>query len=132
MEGKPIKSRMEYFKERAKKLKRDVYALYIAVRRKDVPWYAKVFGVIVVGYALSPIDLIPDFVPVLGYLDDLFIVPGGIWIILKMIPQNVMEECRAQAEEKFTMCRPKSYLTAIIIVLLWLAIIGFVILKIIM
>ncbi len=79
---------------KAEQLKTDTYALYLAYKDPRVPWYAKVFVAITVAYALSPIDLIPDFIPVLGYLDDLIIIPVAIYLSLKMIPKEILEECR--------------------------------------
>ena len=74
------------WREKAEQLRTDTYALYLACKHPGVPWYAKLFAALVVGYALSPIDLIPDFIPVLGYLDDLIIVPAGVYLLVKMIP----------------------------------------------
>ena len=88
---------IERWRQQARKLKLETYALYLAYRDPRVPWYAKVFTLLVVAYALSPIDLIPDFIPVLGYLDDLLLVPLSIYIALKMIPGRVMQECREKA-----------------------------------
>ena len=85
------------WKARARQLKAEVYALYLAYRDPRVPWYAKVLAACVVGYALSPIDLIPDFIPVLGYLDDLVLIPLGIALTLRLIPPEVLDECRARA-----------------------------------
>jgi uncharacterized membrane protein YkvA (DUF1232 family) len=84
-------------KEWARDIKRDVRALYLASRDPRVPWYAKALGIAVAAYALSPIDLIPDFVPVLGYLDDLIIVPLGIFLVVRLIPPDIMAEHRAAA-----------------------------------
>ncbi len=84
------------------------------------PWYAKVFAVFIIGYALSPIDLIPDFIPVLGYLDDLVIVPAGIALLLKMIPKEVMEECREKARLQSGNKNPKNWIAGLVIVLIWL------------
>ena len=85
------------WRERIRKLNLEVYALYLAFRDKRCPWYAKVWIGLVIGYAVSPIDLIPDFIPVLGQIDDLIIVPAGIAVALKMIPKDVMAECRQRA-----------------------------------
>lgn len=79
-------------------MKRDVHALYLAARDPRVPWYAKVAAIAVAAYALSPIDLIPDFIPVIGYLDDLLIVPAGILLAVKLVPPDLMTEFRAAAE----------------------------------
>ena len=81
------------------RLKREITALYLAYKDPRVPWTAKVFSAVVVGYALSPLDLIPDFIPVLGYLDDLILLPLGIWLALKMIPPEVLAECRQKARQ---------------------------------
>ena len=98
---------------------RDVYAVYLAARDPRVPWYAKALAFCVAGYALSPIDLIPDFVPVLGYLDDLIIVPLGILIVVKLIPPEIIAEHRALAAE--SQGRPVSHTAAIVIVVVWAA-----------
>ena len=104
----------------AKSLKTEVHALYLACRDPRVPWYAKAIAVFVVAYALSPIDLIPDFVPVLGYLDDLIIVPLGIWLVRRMIPAEIMLECRAAARSDTRWSRPRNYAAAAVIVTIWL------------
>ena len=111
-------------RERARALKRDTHALYLACRDPRTPWYAKVLAGAVVAYALSPIDLIPDFVPVLGYVDDLVIVPLGLRLALRLIPAPVMAECRARAAAAGA--RPTSRAAAVFIVLLWLAAAAFV------
>ena len=84
-------------KEKAKKLKQEIYVLYLAYKDPRVLWYAKIFIVILVGYAISPIDLIPDFIPVIGYLDDLILLPLGIFLAIKMIPREVIIECRKES-----------------------------------
>jgi uncharacterized membrane protein YkvA (DUF1232 family) len=106
-------------KEWARIVKRDVHALYLASKDSRVPWYAKVLAVAVAGYALSPVDLIPDFIPVLGYLDDIIIVPLGILLVVRLIPPEVMAEHRetaAAAQE-----RPVSRTAGIVIVVIWAA-----------
>jgi uncharacterized membrane protein YkvA (DUF1232 family) len=103
----------------ARDLKRDAYAVYLASRDPRVPWYAKAAAVAVAAYALSPIDLIPDFIPVVGYLDDLLIVPLGVWIVVRLIPDQVMVECRARADEAAE-C-PSSRAGMVAILLLWIA-----------
>ena len=102
----------------ARTLKRDVHALYLAARDPRVPWYAKAVAISVAGYALSPIDLIPDFIPVLGYLDDLIIVPLGIWLAVRLIPAEIMAEHRATAEA--AQRRPTSKTGAAVIVTIWI------------
>jgi len=84
--------RLKSWKEKAKKLKTEIYALYLAYRDPRVPWYAKAFIAAIVGYVLCLLDLIPDFIPVLGYVDDIILIPAGITLAIKMIPQDVLEE----------------------------------------
>ena len=101
----------------ARKLKVEVYALYLAYKDPRVPWYARVFAAVVVGYAFSPIDLIPDPVPVLGYLDDLILIPLGIALAIKMIPPPVLAECREKARNAKD--RPVSKVAAVVVVVVW-------------
>ena len=108
------------WKARARQLQAEVYALYLASRDPRVPWYAKAVAACVVGYALSPIDLIPDFIPVLGYLDDLVLIPLGIALALRMIPAAVMVECRARARAELADGKPVSRVAAAVIVAIWL------------
>jgi uncharacterized membrane protein YkvA (DUF1232 family) len=105
---------VENWKARARQLKADVYALYFACRDPRTPWYAKLLAAVVVAYALSPIDLIPDFIPILGYLDDLILVPLGILAVVKLIPPEVLGECRERAAEATS--RPTSWIAAVFIV----------------
>ncbi len=107
------------WRERAHRLKREIIALALAARHPGTPWYAKAWVGLVVAYAFSPIDLIPDFIPVLGQLDDLLLVPLGIALALRMIPSEVMAECRQQAER--ITAKPSSWWVAVLIVLLWLS-----------
>ena len=101
----------------ARALKRELYALYLASRDPRTPWYAKAAIAGVLAYALSPIDLIPDFIPVLGYLDDLVLLPAGIWVALRLIPSAVMAESRARAEEAVRL--PASKVGLIVVLCLW-------------
>jgi len=110
----------EIWKHRARQLKSEVYALYLACRDPRVPWYAKAFTACVVGYALSPIDLIPDPIPILGYVDDLILVPLGIVLARKMIPPNVLDECREEARARMNEHRPKNWTAATVIIVIWL------------
>jgi uncharacterized membrane protein YkvA (DUF1232 family) len=105
----------------AKSLKRDVMTLWFVLRHPHTPWLARALAAILTAYALSPIDLIPDFIPVLGYLDDLIIVPVGIWLLLKIIPEQVLMECRNQADEWFRQDqqKPRSWMGLVIILGLW-------------
>ncbi len=106
---------------RAKDLQHDTHALLLAYRDRRVPWYAKVLLVVVIAYALSPIDLIPDFIPVIGYLDDLLIVPAGIYLALKMIPKPLMDEYRARARAQPLKGRAK-WLAIGAVALVWLVV----------
>jgi uncharacterized membrane protein YkvA (DUF1232 family) len=105
-------------RDRASDLKRDTYAVYLAARHPRTPWYAKVLAAAVVAYALSPFDLIPDFIPVIGYLDDMIIVPLGIAAVLRLVPSDVMQDCREQA--RIRMERPVSWIGAAFMVAVWL------------
>ena len=109
----------------AKRVKRDGLTLWFAGKNPRTPWYAKALGVFVVAYALSPIDLIPDFIPVLGYVDDVLLLPGLIWLAIKLLPPDVLAECRTQADEwmRIKGSKPSSRVGAALIVVLWLAIV---------
>ena len=110
------------WKRWAGRLKSETHALYLAYRDPRVPWYAKLFAALVVGYAFSPIDLIPDAIPVLGYLDDLILVPLGVALAVRMIPEDVLSESRQKAREMVERGeRPVSRAAAAVIVVLWLA-----------
>jgi uncharacterized membrane protein YkvA (DUF1232 family) len=124
-------SALARWKLRARQLQAEVYALYLAYRDPRVPWYAKAVAVCVVGYALSPIDLIPDFIPVLGYLDDLVLIPLGIALVLRMIPPAVMDECRARARAELAGGRPVGRAAAALIVVIWLGLAVLVVLLIV-
>src|ERR1700674_4841480 len=112
----PVASKL---KDWARAIKRDVHAIYLAARDPRVPWYAKALVLCVAGYALSPVDLIPDFIPVLGYLDDLIIVPLGIMAVVKLITPEIMAEHRAAAA--MVAERPMSRIAATVIVVIWIA-----------
>ena len=107
------------WKTKSAQLKSEIYALYLAYKHPRTPWYAKVLAALIIGYALSPIDLIPDFIPVVGYFDDLIIVPLGIALLVKIIPGDILEECRAKAEADLSKRKP-NWIAAIIIVLIWI------------
>jgi uncharacterized membrane protein YkvA (DUF1232 family) len=107
------------WRERARALKKETVALTLACRHPRVPWYAKVLALIVVGYALSPIDLIPDFIPVFGYLDDIVLVPIGIMIVIRMIPAEVLTECRQKAEAMAVQATRAGKIAAAAIVTIW-------------
>lgn len=111
----------ENWKDQTKRLKVEVHALYLAYRDPRVPWHARIFAALVVGYAFSPIDLIPDFVPILGYLDDLILIPLGIKLALSLIPKEVMEESRVRAREIDLQNKSVNWIAASIIILIWIA-----------
>ncbi|HEY9610472.1 YkvA family protein [Allocoleopsis sp.] len=111
---------MQTWKQQVRKLKKETYAIYLACKDSRVPWYARVFAGIIVAYAFSPIDFIPDFIPILGYLDDLLLVPLGIILVLKMIPPAVLEECRQKAEAAMGEGKPTNWIAAAVIVAIWL------------
>jgi uncharacterized membrane protein YkvA (DUF1232 family) len=115
--GTPQRALLDRLRERARVLKRETYVLYLAARNPRTPWYAKVLAAAVVAYALSPVDLIPDFIPIIGYLDDLIIVPLGIAAVLRLIPAEILNECRAQAQVR--MEQHVSWVGAAFMVTVW-------------
>ena len=108
-------------KQRARALKAETYVLYLAARHPGTPWYAKLLVAAIVAYALSPIDLIPDFVPVLGLLDDLLLIPLGIALAIRLVPPAVLAECRARALERRKLV---SRVAGAVIVVIWLAVVA--------
>ena len=111
---------IQKMKKWARDLKKQLLVLYLAYRDERVPWYAKLFTMLVVAYAFSPIDLIPDFIPILGYLDDLILVPLGVYLALKLIPKEVLENCKRKMEKKLLINKPKNWITAFLIICIWL------------
>jgi uncharacterized membrane protein YkvA (DUF1232 family) len=111
---------LQGWKQRARQLKTEVYALYLAYKDPRVPWYARIFAACVVAYAFSPIDLIPDPIPVLGYLDDLILIPLGITLAVKMIPAPVLAECREKARAAMQGGKPVNWIAASVIIAIWL------------
>jgi uncharacterized membrane protein YkvA (DUF1232 family) len=109
------------FKEWVKRLRRDTLALWFACRDKRTPWGVRLLGILIVAYALSPIDLIPDFIPIIGYLDELILLPAGLWILLRLIPEQVLSDCRIKADEWLASgnAKPRSVLGTAIVVLIW-------------
>ena len=119
---------LDALRQRARTIKRDTYALYLASRDPRTPWYVKLIAGLLVAYALSPIDLIPDFVPVLGYVDDLIIVPAGLLLIARLLPAEVLADARRQAQTE--MDRPSYRWAALTVIAIWLLIavvIGYVV-----
>ncbi len=107
-------------KEKTEQLKTELYALYLAYKDPRVPWYAKIIIVIIVGYFVNPIELIPDFIPFIGYLDDLVILLIGIYLLRKMIPKDIMAECRDKARTKLNNGMGKTWVVTLVIVIIWL------------
>ena len=127
-EGDPRRQResrvsLANLKARARRLKADVAALYYAAHHPSTPWYAKLFIVAIVAYALSPIDLIPDFIPVLGFVDEIVLLPFAILLAVRLVPGGVMEECRARAAAGRLGRTREGRIGAALIVLLWIALI---------
>ena len=110
---------IEAWKQKARELKVEVYALYLAYKDPRVPLFARIFAACVVGYAFSPIDLIPDPIPILGYLDDLVLIPLGVVLARKMIPRVVLDECREQARAEMKREKPVNWAAAAIIIVIW-------------
>jgi uncharacterized membrane protein YkvA (DUF1232 family) len=118
---------LQAWKNRVHQLKTELYALYLAYRDPRVPWYGRLWAAVVVAYAFSPIDLIPDPIPVLGYVDDLILIPLGILIALRMIPADVMAESRVQAGERMANGVPVNWIGAALVLLLWIALAAMVV-----
>lgn len=114
-------------KERAKQLKLDIPALFLAFRRKETPFLAKLFAGLALAYALSPIDLIPDFIPVLGYLDDVVLLPGLIGLALHFLPKEVMDSCRREAKGLWQDGKPKKWYFALPVIFFWILVLAVII-----
>lgn len=114
------KTFLNKLRRRASQLKSEIFALYLSARHPQTPWYVKLWVAGIVAYAFSPIDLIPDFVPVLGILDDLVLLPIAIALAIKMVPDSVLAECRARAKETFQSGKPVSLVAGAFIVAMWL------------
>ena len=112
------------WRRRVKELQQEAYALYLACRDPRCPWYARVLAAAVVAYVLSPIDLIPDFIPVLGLLDDLILVPLGVLLVRRLVPAEVLEDCRVRAKEAIGRGRPVSWAGAAAILCVWAALVA--------
>ena len=111
---------LENLERRARALKAETFALYLAARDPRTPWYVKLLVASIIAYIFSPIDLIPDFIPVFGYLDDLILLPLGIILAIKMIPQPVLVDCRARAEEAIQDGKPVNRVAGVVIIAIWL------------
>lgn len=122
---------VENMSEKAAKMLVDVYALFLALGDKRVPWYAKTLAAITVGYAFSPIDLIPDFIPVLGQLDDLLLIPVGVYVTMKLIPEDTINDLRAKAQSMMDGNKPTSWIAGGIVVTIWILALVTIILRIV-
>ena len=113
---------LDSLRQRARLLKRETLALYLAARDPRTPWYAKLLAVAIVAYALSPIDLIPDFIPVLGYLDELVLIPAGIALVIRLVPREVMADSRERADGVVDKAKKTAVWAAVVIASIWLLI----------
>ena len=113
---------LDSLRQRARLLKRETLALYLAARDSRTPWYAKLLAVAIVAYALSPIDLIPDFIPVLGYLDELVLIPAGIALVIRLVPREVMADARERADGVVDKAKKTAVWAAVVIASIWLLI----------
>jgi uncharacterized membrane protein YkvA (DUF1232 family) len=118
---------IEKIKLRAKQLKKQIVVVYLAYMHKDVKWYKKAFLLLILIYAVSPIDLIPDFIPVLGMLDDIILIPIGIIIAIKIIPETVWEECRINAENGVSIDSKYKKIGAAFIIIIWVLVLTLII-----
>lgn len=123
-----MKERLELWQQQARRLKLETYTLYLAYRDPRLPWTAKLAAACVVGYAFSPIDLIPDFIPILGYLDDVILLPLGVKLALSLIPPHVIEENRIKAQAMIVQGKPVSRVAGVVVIMIWLFIVIMVIL----
>jgi len=118
-----MKKMLSRLKQQAKDMKRYTLTVYFAIKEPDMPWFAKLLAMLVVAYALSPIDLIPDFIPVIGYLDDLIIVPLGLALVIRLTPQHVINAAKLKADSAAE--KPVNYYTAAIFIFIWFLLLGY-------
>jgi len=118
--GSGMRRVLQRLKHRARRLESAAYALYLAARHPETPWHAKLLAAAIVAYVFSPIDLIPDFIPVLGYVDDLILVPLAMLLAIRWIPPLILAECRARAAQTLTADTPSGKIAAAVIIVLWL------------
>ena len=122
---------MALWKKWARGLRLQAFTLYYAYKNPRTPWYAKLWSMIVVAYAFSPIDLIPDFIPVLGYLDDLVLIPLGMAVAVKLIPKDVLAECRQLAQDRIDGRKPTNWIVGGIVIGIWVALAAFVLSRVV-
>jgi uncharacterized membrane protein YkvA (DUF1232 family) len=115
------------WREKARELKRQTYTVYLACKDPRTPWYAKALSLVVVGYACSPVDFIPDFIPILGYLDDLILIPLGIKLVIRLVPEEVMAESREKATATLQNGEPKNWIAGAIIISIWVLVLIWII-----
>ena len=120
------------WKQWAQKLRFDAFTLYFAYRNARTPLFAKIWAAIVVAYAFSPIDLIPDFIPIIGYLDDLVLIPFGIGVAVKLIPKDILEESRHLAQKRIDSKKPINWIAGAIVVAIWAALLAFIIYRVVL
>lgn len=114
---------LKKLKQKAKQLKSQLYILYLASRHPGTPWYVKALAAVIIAYAISPIDLIPDFIPVLGFLDDIILLPLGIYAVFKLIPKDILAECNNKAEKRIPLSSTSKWITSSVIIAIWFFII---------
>jgi uncharacterized membrane protein YkvA (DUF1232 family) len=129
--SKELMKNLSVSKQWARKLKIDSFTLYYAYKNPRTPWYAKIWAAVVVAYAFSPIDLIPDFIPIVGYLDDLVLIPLGMALAIKLIPRDILEECRRLANDRANSRKPFNWVAGGIIIAIWAAVLTFIIYRIV-
>ena len=120
------------WKQWAYRLRFDTFTLYFAYRNPGTPWFAKIWAAIVVAYAFSPIDLIPDFIPIIGYLDDLVLIPLGIAVAVKLIPKDVLEESRRLARKRIDSKKPINWIAGATVIAIWGALLAYVVYRIVL
>jgi uncharacterized membrane protein YkvA (DUF1232 family) len=118
------------WKQWASRLRLDVFTLYFAYRNPRTPWFAKLWAAIVIAYAFSPIDLIPDFIPIIGYLDDLVLIPLGIAVAVKLVPNVILDESRNLARQRIDSKKPVNWIAGSIVIAIWVALLAFVVYRV--
>jgi uncharacterized membrane protein YkvA (DUF1232 family) len=116
----------------ASRLRLEVLTLYFAYRNPRTPWFAKLWAAIVVAYAFSPVDLIPDFIPILGYLDDLVLIPVGIAVAAKLIPKDILEESKNLARQRIDSKKPVNWIAGSVVIAIWVALLAFVVYRLVL
>lgn len=123
-EVRGINSLIKTLREKAKKLKSELYTLYLVGKHPKTPWYVKGLALVLLAYAISPIDLIPDFIPLLGFIDDIILLPMGIYLVFKLIPEEILIECREETKQKVPLSILAKWITVTVIIVIWITILG--------